>query len=58
MMTVICHATPLINFASVNRLDILKSLFREISIPQAVYSHAQALTGNPGIRLETFEITA
>lgn len=38
----ICNATPLINFASVNRLDILKSLFGEISIPQAVYDETVA----------------
>lgn len=36
-MRIICNATPLINFASLYRLDILKSLFGEISIPQAVY---------------------
>jgi predicted nucleic acid-binding protein len=35
---IICNATPLINFASISRLDILKSLFTEIVIPQAVYS--------------------
>ncbi|MCC5897767.1 MAG: hypothetical protein JJU32_07605 [Phormidium sp. BM_Day4_Bin.17] len=28
----------LINFASIRRLDILKSLFTEIVIPQSVYS--------------------
>lgn len=37
-MEIICNATPLINFASINRLDILKSLFTEMIIPQAVYS--------------------
>ncbi|MGL4502361.1 MAG: DUF3368 domain-containing protein [Planktothrix sp.] len=37
-MKIICNATPLINFASINRLDILKSLFAEMVIPQAVYS--------------------
>jgi len=35
---IICNATPLINFASIGRLDILKSLFTEIVIPKAVYS--------------------
>ncbi|MEA5567261.1 DUF3368 domain-containing protein [Anabaena sp. UHCC 0399] len=35
-MTVICNATPLINFAAINRLDILKAVFGEIVIPQAV----------------------
>ncbi|TVR07853.1 MAG: DUF3368 domain-containing protein [Phormidium sp. GEM2.Bin31] len=38
MVEIICNATPLINFASISRLDILKSLFTEIVIPQAVYS--------------------
>jgi predicted nucleic acid-binding protein len=37
-MEIICNATPLINFASISRLDILKSLFTEIVIPTAVYS--------------------
>ncbi|KOR38453.1 MULTISPECIES: DUF3368 domain-containing protein [Planktothricoides] len=37
-MKIICNATPLINFASIGRLDILKSLFTEIVIPKAVYS--------------------
>jgi len=38
MVKIICNATHLIDFASINRLDILKSLFTEIVIPQAVYS--------------------
>ena len=36
-MTVICNTTPLINFAAINRLDILQAMFGEIAIPQAVY---------------------
>lgn len=36
-MTVISNATPLINFAAINRLDILKAVFEKIIIPQAVY---------------------
>lgn len=36
-MTVICNATPLINFAAINRLDILKEVFGQVIIPQAVY---------------------
>ncbi|WP_414542256.1 DUF3368 domain-containing protein [Nostoc sp. CCY0012] len=35
-MTVVCNATPLINFAAINRLDILKAAFGQIVIPQAV----------------------
>jgi uncharacterized protein len=37
-MTVICNATPLINFAAINRLDILEAVFGQIIIPQAVYA--------------------
>jgi predicted nucleic acid-binding protein len=37
MIKIVCNATPLINFASINRLDVLQSLFTEIFIPQAVY---------------------
>lgn len=36
-MTVICNATPLINFAAIERLDIMKTLFKEVIIPEAVY---------------------
>ena len=36
-MTVVCNATPLINFAAINRLDILQAMFGQIVIPQAVY---------------------
>ncbi|WP_375492058.1 hypothetical protein [uncultured Nostoc sp.] len=35
-MTVVCNATPLINFAAINRLDILNTAFGQIVIPQAV----------------------
>jgi uncharacterized protein len=37
-VTVICNATPLINFAAINRLDILQAVFGTIVIPQAVYN--------------------
>lgn len=36
-MTIICNATPLINFAAINRLDILQAVFEKVLIPQAVY---------------------
>lgn len=36
-MTVICNATPLINFASIERIDIMTTLFKEVIIPEAVY---------------------
>jgi predicted nucleic acid-binding protein len=37
-MTVICNATPLINFATIARLDILHNLFETVLIPQAVFA--------------------
>ncbi|MCC5661077.1 hypothetical protein LC608_29740 [Nostoc sp. XA010] len=37
-MTVICNATPLINFGAINRLDILQAVFGTIVIPEAVYN--------------------
>ena len=42
-MTVICNATPLINFAVINRLDILQVTFDQIVIPQAVYDETTGL---------------
>ncbi|WP_392531253.1 DUF3368 domain-containing protein [Nostoc sp. C117] len=46
-MTVVCNATPLINFAAINRLDILGAVFGQIVIPQAVYEKT-TFTGFPG----------
>ncbi|MDV2992583.1 MAG: hypothetical protein N4J56_004170 [Chroococcidiopsis sp. SAG 2025] len=46
-MTVICNATPLINFAAIARLDILQATFDQIAIPQAVYGETTGL-GFPG----------
>ena len=46
-MTVVCNATPLINFAAINRLDILETAFCKIVIPQAVY-HETTVAGFPG----------
>jgi predicted nucleic acid-binding protein len=43
-MTVISNATPLINFAAINRLDILQSVFDKILIPQAVYQETTLLS--------------
>ncbi|MEH2269723.1 MAG: DUF3368 domain-containing protein [Nostoc sp.] len=45
-MTVVCNATPLINFAAINRLDILKAAFGQIVIPQAVCDET-TVTGFP-----------
>lgn len=35
-MHVVSNTTPLINFAAINRLDILTALFRELSVPPQV----------------------
>lgn len=46
-MTVICNATPLINFAAINRLEILQAIFDQIAVPPAVYNETTDL-GFPG----------
>lgn len=46
-MTVVCNATPLINFAVINRLDVLQATFGQIIIPQAVYDETTG-SGFPG----------
>jgi predicted nucleic acid-binding protein len=46
-VTIICNATPLINFAAITRLDILQATFDRIIIPQAVYDETTGL-GFPG----------
>ena len=45
-MTIVCNATPLINFSAIDHLDILQALFGRVMIPQAVYSE----TTVPGFR--------
>lgn len=49
-MTVVCNATPLINFAVINRLDVLQATFGQIIIPQAVYDETTG-SGFPGSQL-------
>lgn len=39
-MIVVSNTTPLVAFATLNRFDLLRSLFTEIFVPQAVYSEA------------------
>jgi uncharacterized protein len=46
-VTIICNATPLINFAAINRLDILQATLGSIIIPQAVYDETTVI-GFPG----------
>lgn len=56
-MTVVCNATPLINFAAINRLDILKAAFGQIVIPQAVYDET-TVAGFPGSEFVLQAITS
>ncbi|MDF5728267.1 MAG: DUF3368 domain-containing protein [Rhizonema sp. PD38] len=56
-MTVICNATPLINFAAINRLDILEAVFGKIIIPQAVYDET-TVAGFPGSEFVLQAITS
>lgn len=55
-MTVVCNATPLINFAAINRIDILKTSFEQVIIPQAVFDETTG-SGFPGTQfvLEAIE---
>jgi len=47
--TVVSNSSPLIALASIGRLELLKSLFGEISIPQAVYEEVVVQgQGEPG----------
>jgi len=41
-MKIISDTTPIISLASVGRLDILKKLFGEVFIPEAVYNEIKA----------------
>ena len=43
MPAVVCNTGPVIALASINRLELLKSLFREVLIPEAV--HKEILLG-------------
>ena len=41
-MIVVSNTTPIISLASIRRIDILKHLFGEIIVPQAVYNEIKA----------------
>lgn len=56
-MTVVCNATPLINFAVINRLDVLQAAFGQIFIPQAVYDETTG-SGFPGSQVVLQAITS
>jgi predicted nucleic acid-binding protein len=51
-VTVICNTTPLINFAAINRLDILQAMFGQIVIPQAVYDETKKSDENLDARVD------
>ena len=46
MRKVIVNSTPLIALSHIGRLDLLKMLYGEISIPQAVYKEISAKNGS------------
>ena len=39
-MRIVSNTTPLIGLASIGRFDLLRQIFREIYVPQAVYAEA------------------
>ena len=41
-MIVVSNTTPIISLASIQRIEILKHLFGEIIVPQAVYNEIKA----------------
>jgi len=41
-MIVVSNATPIITFASINQIDILKHFFSKVYIPQAVYDEIKS----------------
>lgn len=51
LKTVVSNSSPLIALTSIGRLELLKSLFGEIAIPQAVYEEVVVQgQGEPGSR--------
>jgi uncharacterized protein len=56
-MIVVCNTSPITNLAAISKLDLLRSIYGEIIIPQAVYDE---LTGLPysvpgGAEVQTFD---
>ena len=52
-MIIVSDATPIISFLKIKRLDILQKLFKEVLLPEAVYSE---LTSNDEFTEEAEEI--
>jgi hypothetical protein len=42
MLKVVSNTTPIISLLKISRLDILKDLYSEVYIPDAVYSEIEA----------------
>ena len=53
-MIVVSDTTPLISLLKIHRLDLLKSLFETVRIPQGVFDE---LTANPDFTDEAIEIS-
>jgi predicted nucleic acid-binding protein len=55
---VVSNATPIISLASVDKLSILKDIFKKIYIPKAVYSEIQTgqYPGHKDLDKDFFEI--
>ncbi len=41
MPKVVSNTTPILSFIKLNRLDILKTIYKEITIPEAVYKELE-----------------
>lgn len=44
-MKIVSNTTPIISLASIGKLDLLKELFQEITIPESVYHEIKAKEG-------------
>ncbi|HEY3131933.1 MAG TPA: DUF3368 domain-containing protein [Acidobacteriota bacterium] len=47
-MRAVCNASPLISLSAIHSLNLLPPLFKEITIPQAVFDEIIAGRGRPG----------
>ena len=50
-MRVVCDSTVLIGLAKIGKLDLLKQIYEEVYIPEAVYTEVVTRgKGKPGVR--------